>query len=422
MSADAIIAVTTFNPLDADGSLDVTTTDLGGRTPKAVMIIGPRHNIANDPSNTSGFGFGMGFSDGTRNRCFYVFSQNGATSSNVGRFRPSNTLWKQRSTSGVDEMSAVVDTFITNGVRLTFTEAGLGASFTGRLIAVFFAGADLEAYVGDQDLGTGTSAIDVTAPGFMPDVVFGISDASSATHSTNDDICQFSIGIATQAAQMCLLHAELDNQAAGGNPTKVLYDTKFAGQLDASTDALTYDVTIGSFDSSGFSLTPSADASNDDLLYLAVSLAGRPVDLRTFTTPTSTGVNTVSNPGFYPDFFMNVVSTLLSANTIKTDTEANGLGVGVATSTAQGVCSGRTSQGQDPTSTGTGSFANGCVRAPNGTTTAAVIGDLDALDSGGVHVDYTTVSAQAQLGFALTVGPPPDGYNSGTRRIGMVLN
>lgn len=427
--ADVVIKIVDFECPLATGLIDITTTALGGRTPKAVLFLGTSHVPGADGTGfTKHARMTLGATDGTNHATMAFRGQDGIANSLTSRreMRTTVPLIAQALTNSTTfSYVAAFDSFITNGIRLNFTTVDTVNEW--RIIAIFFAGDDLSAAVGSQDLGTGTSALDITAPGFEPDVVFGfgsngeISDGNELFYGCMFGIC-VNDGSATQKGQS--LQAP---SAAAENMAQIIWSNRIGGRKATGDTTVAYDLLISDFDASGFSITPSASASNDDWLYLALNLGGTLFALWDFSTPTSGGAASDVTPDFEPQFGLTCTTFLLARDTGTFDGSVGTIGIGVfdgdatwaawagaswfASSTHTSEANGRTMQdvvvGFDPTADGVGS---------------GIQADFVGFDGVGWDVNYNLVDASARMAFGLAIGlGNPSVGGSGHRAVTMIL-
>ena len=160
----------------ASGTQDFTIDGFGA--PAAALFI-----VGSDPdgNNTHNRG-GVGFTDGVNEYATGWYSVNGQSLSNVGATQ-SNARTITCGQSADDELS--FNSWVPDGVRLTINNQSDIAYPTHYIL--FHEEALADVHVGTINLGTGTSAIDVTAPGFEPDLVLFLGGMISNAASDNTD-------------------------------------------------------------------------------------------------------------------------------------------------------------------------------------------------------------------------------------------
>ena len=149
MGADVKVAVHREALPTATGNADFTTTDLGGVTPKAVMVfIG---YASADATARADMACAIGFADATRECCGTCFSLDAQETSNaLSDDSASSVVYLYHNGSIVSE--GAFDSFITNGVRINFST--IQASSPSLATFVFFAGDDLSVYADRVDVTT----------------------------------------------------------------------------------------------------------------------------------------------------------------------------------------------------------------------------------------------------------------------------
>lgn len=300
--ADIVTAIHREASPTSMGAISITTTDLGGITPKAVIAIAS--NADTDQTNENGLAACIGVATGASNQfCCAASSENGVGTTNTDSRTEADEL-VHLIVNGTDTIIGTFVEFVTNGVSINFTT--VEGSDPGFITYYFFGGTDLSAHANIVDLGTGTSALDQTAPGFEPDLVFaytnGIPEGTTTADAKMSMGCCANDGTPTQYA----LFWESPNGVTTTIPAAQYSNDSIAGRID--DEATTWEITCGSFDSSGFSLTPSANTSNADLIYLALNLGGAGFILRDTDPANSSGNKATTGFGFQPQFVMYVIS------------------------------------------------------------------------------------------------------------------
>jgi hypothetical protein len=184
------VAVAVAAAKTSTGNQDITTTDLGGETPKACLFLYSRASANGTVTADAGASFGM--TDGVNQCAFAMWAQNGATSVGVATKIGTSAacIVALKATSAIHSAAAFV-AFIANGVTVNWTVA---AADGWLVTALFFSGSD-------WTVACGTSAISfagvTTALGFTPDCVLlaGASDAIAGTVATS--FGQVTIGATT---------------------------------------------------------------------------------------------------------------------------------------------------------------------------------------------------------------------------------
>lgn len=398
MTGDIIVAVQDFEAA-ATGNLDVTSTDITGITPKAVIVVVGNHNIANDPVATVNASQSIGFYDGTTQVYATCFSEDNVASTDTYRNQNTGSVIRTLTETGSTRLQATAS-FISGGVRLNFTTV---PAFTIRGYCIMFCGTDLSASVGSLALGTGTSALNVTTPGATSDIVFFTNAGTNNTTTVSAD-AHLGFGIAVNdgsATQKCFARAEVDN-AANAGPAVIIYDNRCMAKHNASSAAVVYDLTYATH-ASGFSVTPSASSGSNNLHWLELRLAkNHKFKLIDIDTPTVTGTVGYTGLGAKPQAAITVATSQVARNTAELDsinTESWGIGAMTLSEYWASVCTIVTNS--DPTDTLNFTF-NLALRA------AWTAATLSSLDSDGLTLNYISPTGNrsplvSQMAFMLMI-------------------
>lgn len=289
--ADVKFEVTRFGLATGGATQDITISGFG--TPKAAIFI--FSDAVTDDTIANDLVFGVGFTDGTRQNCNSVYHEDGVTTTDTDRISSSSKV----AIHPLLSWHYSFNSWITDGVRINVDAA---AGSTVLCTCILIGGSDVSnAYVNyKDDLGTGTSAVDITDPGFEPDLVFMTGVGNSSIAGTTQSIFSFGVGhndgVDTQRVSM------INSVTGSGTSLTTAYvgNDSITGQIHSG--ALSWDGVIGAYDASGFSITPNASAGSDIVFYLALKFTNNPdVDLFDLTIPTS-GNYAETNPGFTPNF------------------------------------------------------------------------------------------------------------------------
>lgn len=150
------------------GTQDITTSDLGGLTPSAALLIATRGTADGTPADGAGFYAAVLMSGASG---LSIFEEQHAQSSSDGYGNTTSGAGFRvydGTADGVADGIAAYSAFITNGITINITDA----FSSGWLCDVtFFAGSDLSVARVQQALGTDTSPLDITGVGFEADNV-----------------------------------------------------------------------------------------------------------------------------------------------------------------------------------------------------------------------------------------------------------
>ncbi|RJR27994.1 hypothetical protein C4561_00620 [candidate division WWE3 bacterium] len=400
----AVIAVTRTTANTGGGTQDITNSNLGGNTPKAVMIIATATTV--DDTATDGVSMSYGTATGATNEWYTAFkTQNGLTSDNTdARGGTDATVYIIDPTASTTTSlgTAEFTQFLTNGVRINWTTTPTSA---WHLTVVLFAGSGLQAYAGTQGLGTTQdSAFDITAPGFQPDIIFGTNGTVGST--------QFylsSFGVATYNGSTITQHA-LANRftyiSSQGAPATRYIDTGIVGGAQVNGNLVWYGE-LSAFDSSGFTITTrSGGASNATFFYLALDVSSSSSWVGTHTTPTSTGNYAETAPGFTPQFVFQVENMTEAVNTPYADGNAGAFGFSVFDPNESYSNNWAYEDGVSPVNAQTLSDDQ-AVNLPNDDGTTGITGTFVSMDTAsGWTTNYTNVAASGKKFLAAAIESP----------------
>lgn len=310
--------------------------------------------------------------------------------------------------------------FIPGGVRLYVNTMDNNIDIT----ATFYWGDDLDIALWAVGLGTGTSAIAVTGLGFEPTAMLAFYNTK-----TNND-CGMSMGCAVDdgsLVQRSIQRQSAGGQAAGGTPAQQFDNAHIGGRI-ATNGTQAWLLTLNSFDSDGFTVTPSASTSSTTMFFLAMaSKSGKKFKLLDLTTPTSTGVQSITGAGFEPSLVVGYACSIQAVNTIASDTEpaSSMCQFRIGPDLTQACDAISDDSTADPTDTYSYHDKSHAIRIGTNGGIASVIAEALSLDSDGFSLNYTTVAGTAKLGFALLIegipAPDPPSNNTGTGLIFVVM-
>lgn len=397
---DVVVVVQDFASGTSTGNLDVTSAAISGVTPKAVIHLGTLNDVSSGSSETAHaeISIGLHANSGT-GYAFGAKSRDNVASTNSYSEGQSRARWLLDPSNSFAETATA--TLISGGTRYNFADND-GTSRRGT--CVFFTGADATAHTNRAGLGTGTSPIDIISPAFEPNLVIftnygaGFGSAISEFHA--------SFGIATWDGTTVTQRAVLMSEAngAGANaPFASISTSSIAGQLGTASGGRDYYVTVGSFDSLGFSVTPSANSGNDDIDYLALKLDSRRMKLVDFTTPTSTGNSTITGVGFLPQFALVVLTNLEALDSYPSSTSANQSGLSICLiGNEQWSNVIRINSGAGPTDTASDCQSN-AIQGASASSTSAIVASLVSFDVDGMTLNYSVVQGTGKKGFILFI-------------------
>ncbi len=302
------------------GTQDFTTTDLGGLTPKAAWFM--MSSAITDGTAASDAHVCVGAATGATNEWAVTANDEDgqSTTDSVNETYGSRCIAINVTGTGNLDGDADFDSFITDGIRINWQDAPAAAYL---LTVILFAGTDLSAHANTKVLGTQDTAVDVTDPGFTPDLVIAtmlrkcvVDDLQGAFH--------ISIGAAHYDGVSTIVQRSWYAGSRSGQATSlvggVFNSSRILEQDGANVVATEVTVEISDFDANGFTLT-ARDGGGDEeaVFYLALNFGGVAEGyVGAYTTPTSTGEDTETGPGFKPQFVMLGQTMLESVDTYNT--------------------------------------------------------------------------------------------------------
>jgi hypothetical protein len=378
------------------GTQDITG-DVGGLTPKAAIAI--VSYATTDGTAAADRVISWGATDGTRESSIGHTDEDAQETMDSDQHDETNFIQIRTPGAQADDGLAAFSAWLTDGIRIDWTDAPAAAYL---LTVYLFAGSDLSVYKGRSGLGnTADNTVDITAPGFTPDLVFtGIARTSA--------IGQSSLGVvhfdgASTITQRSLAVTTRNGQATSSVWAAIRTD---AGICWGTTSAAGFDWwgEFSDFDANGFSvITRNAGANNEDLTYLALNFGGV-VDswVGTYTTPTSTGNDGETGPGFTPQFVYLLGSLAEAAATSYTDNRGGSFAVSAFTASAEytTVVSSEDAVGTSNTQ----SLADDrAIVIPDDDGTLDIEATFVSMDANGWTVNYSNAPATAKLFPALAI-------------------
>jgi len=284
------------------GTQDITTTELGGLTPKAALFF-MSGGVTDDAAVDHGR-IAFGATDGTREWYMGARSEDGVGTTETTRGAHTTGLIGLIDTNlKAKDSEAAFVTFIANGIRIDWTNA---PSVAHKLTVVFFAGTDLEVFADVVDPGLQDVGLNITAPGFEPDAIFtgfnnrafdsGMDDGVGGHHEYGFGVSQNpgDSGIADGVGQS---NNDRDGRASTEVTSSVAND-RSAFHVKDGTYRRT--IELSDFDASGFTAT-ARDTDGQEFGYLALACPDTNITIGIYDTPTSTGNDSKTGVGFEPD-------------------------------------------------------------------------------------------------------------------------
>jgi hypothetical protein len=387
------------------GNQDITTTDLGGETPGAVIFVVTQGVTDATAADHATIGFGAATATTERWACCST-SEHGQAAVDTRRRAMTDECMLKVAPSGSNvEIEADFVAFIADGVRINIAVQGTGTQYL--LTALFFEDASLNAFAGTYAPGTSVDAsVDVTAPGFEPDLLLLATHGIAFGDSVNAAFHSMSLGFAVNDGadtQRCIAQAE-DDPAAAGAPVARLSTSHAAMELVETTGAINWASEIDDYDANGFSsILRIATAGTADVGYLALAFGGNDVWVGSHASPTATGDDSSTAPGFKPQLVGLGLSFIATEDSSITGAAAGPFGAGLFTDSAE--FSNAIAMEDASATTDTQSISdNRAVNLPEDDGTVGYEGDFSTFDTNGWTLNFPTNvdgTTRRWIGFAV---------------------
>lgn len=298
-----------------------TTQDFtipGFGTPKGAIFI---HSEANSSENGAAVNIGrmcIGFTDGVNEWCTAFLNNHNQGTSAVSRYHSDAAVVISPSVSATVNARMMFNSWITDGVRVDIDDNFSEAEY---VTVILIGGSDVSnVHVGNTNLGTGTSAIDVTSPGFEPDLALFSTICDNTTPPGGGQFGNLSFGAWVNDGsdtQRCAILQDRDNRNAA-DCDSYIGNTAVAAQV-GTTGSVAWTLSCGSADASGFSLTPSSNAGSDRVGHLAIAFTGAPDFVLKDTSIPTSGDFVDAGLGFAPDFTLMQFTGNISRNSAQSN-------------------------------------------------------------------------------------------------------
>jgi hypothetical protein len=217
-----------------------------------------------------------------------------ATTNSFRRMATDEVVMVLDPADGTVEGEADFSAWVTNGITINWGVA-LGSAYL--LTVIFFAGDDVSAHA-DSVLSMGGPTIDITAPGFEPDVVFFVS-TRGAVNDTPGVNFGYTFGVCANDGSDTQFSHNVSGADASGTVQNAEQPNNNAIYHNIYTTSKFSVYSCGGFDANGFTLT-AENSTGGELLYLALNFGGLDFWLGDITSPTSAGDDAYTGPGFTP--------------------------------------------------------------------------------------------------------------------------
>jgi hypothetical protein len=398
MAVKAAVAVGTL-PTSNGSYTDFTVADFG--TPDAAIIIVSNASSSSNPAANAVLS--VGFWTASAQHVMSGTSLDAKTTSETfRRSLATDVVLVLGSTAITSTECSAAST--TNGLRITKDS---GSSSLARYATVILLAGLTNEYVGSINLGTGTSAINVTDPGFRADLVFLCSISASGT-SVGDHV-YWSFGAAHIDAANNVSQAAAfvgsENGLADSNTYSQIRDDCAVGSLFQS--AIDWRASIGAH-ASGFTITPSANSGSDLAYYLAIELPDPDdafVDI--VDSKTSTGDQAYTGTGFTPQL---LILAQTYATALDTSINHGFLAIGAGGPATTERCLDYTDEdAQASSDSESEADLSNILRIKSGDGADDAIAALSSFDSDGWTLNYSDGSSSARKILAIAIGDSSTG-------------
>lgn len=390
---------------------DVTIANFG--TPKAFLIFLSSALTDNTAASTAQLMIGAG--DCTRYWvAHHIDFSTGGTSDNTRRATATQAVQFHNSSPPLSIVGEATAACITDGIRLSWTLTPANARL---MHVVLFGGSDVQARADTvQSAATIGSTVDVTAPNFVVRDVLLSSIGLSLFGNVNSANTAVSIGIANSSAQGTVAHT-CDDALVTTNCNAGVHSAWGSVNI-APANWPNFAIELGTFDSQGFTITTREDNAATTYGYLALGYGGVVSSWNgQVNTPGSIGQQAYTGPGWRPQFVLQLLSGVPTANVISDGTEtdsndANGglFGVSIMTPTAQYCLAIRSDDGT-ATATTSSLSDDQAVHVLSDAGVDRFVGTLVGMTGSGWTIDYTTTNSAA--GWAWAIQAMPTGRRGG---------
>ena len=334
---------------------------------------------------------GIGFTDGTTDGAWGIYDEDAVTTtvnenSSVAILLKPPGSW--------DFAQASFSAWTTNGVTINIT-----SDFPSQILctAVLINGTD----VSNVDVGrftmSGASAVDVTSVGFNPDLVLLTCNGANADAGSNT---YGSYGIVHNGSSVTQKGIKFFT-ASGAGTSAVTLRHMSAGCGGRSNDSI-HELSLGTFDASGFTATPSATAFSIPYDYLALKFSNSP-DIKLFEMDSPTAAESVATTGvgFQPDFGMIWTS---AAQVVDSDRSSSEDGIGITVFDGTNIYSHSVSSDDAVTTTVCKSVTATKLDMLEGGSSHHATATFTSFDADGWTFNYSVAPGTASKWIGLAIG------------------
>lgn len=409
--AQSVAIVRNTLPVVSGGTADFTSTGFG--TAAAAIIIVGNSNTTNNPQPSSCLS--IGFWDGTNQRSVAVQDISGLTTTDVRRRASTSHGAIGNLAAGGASFSNWSVSAITDGIRLTMDSDNTGVQRYCTVLLLKGISAKVHSIVPNA---TQNSTQASASLGFAPKLVF-FATIGHVTESVGDDNAILTFGFAEIGGTHRMIGFSHVDAVTTTRETIQYSETRCIGQAFDGT--LNWSAEVTTWGADTYTLTTRDGGSGSDYVFaLALGGADLSFDCGTLTTPAGTGNDAIATD-VDADALLLMLSTA-SSTTIKTDSEAEGICIGMADGTNQYLHADTFEDNVGTTFSESIASASAIVDlndASGGTTNAVADATVSSFNPTNVTLNWSAVPVTARKGWWVAFGPVPAAGHPAMRRWAM---
>jgi len=413
LASDLAVGLVRTTDLGTGSGVDIEHEYVGlGDTPKLALCM--LNGATTLQASVDWARFTFGAADGSNAFSTFITSEHGVTTTNanakgidnaaagggfyIGNANAVRDGWGELSASTPEPFTAdKVNWYVSNGMS--------NANYP--LTTAMFGGDDITVDVQTFNPNATEDAATTVTFGFQPDIVIlnSMLDPFTDATSGSSDLT-YGMGFATNDGTIRQASVAIsENDAETSSKPGAYVSNNRAGSALETGLTLAYTLEASDFTSTtvDFITRDSAASAAHDWGVIGIKLAG---DLKatcgtvtTHTTAATKAYTATELPGMAgtPQFIMQIMSLVETANTAKTDREAGGFGVRWATGAEEFSHYINIEDAASTTNTECGSYNTGAIKDHDGTAGIAV--NIDSMDSDGWTDNFTTVDSDVAGGL-----------------------
>ena len=409
--SDVRFAVTRVAAPTSTGTQDITVSGFG--TCKAAFFIISGAVTDDTIADTAQIGFGA--TDGTR-QWSHACRSTDASANVAGNRRGMTDKCVHLSLAGLSGVDgeAGFSAFITDGIRIDWTNAPASAFL---VTVILVGGDDISVRADTINLGTATTAQTYSSMGFEANLLL-CSGPNNAMADGNDTLVSSGfLGFikndgAGGITQRSMSWTEPSGSADGAPCTRMMED-KFGFEFTLAGGVI-HEYTASNFGSAGFDFTSNANAGNDLFGFLAIDF---PADVDcwvgTHDSPTGTGNNSSTAPGFTPQFVMLGLNACAAVDTTESDADGGVMGVSAFDDT-RAYCNAMATEDAAATTNTASQSDDKAINLMDHTQNEDWLGTFSSFNADGWTINFSVTDGTARkwIGFAVEEASADDESSS----------